>query len=69
MAEGLLNAIAKLSLFAVLGIAVVGAVIFIAIYGIMRDPDAEYTTAATGVLFTGAPLLIGAVVALLKSSN
>jgi len=59
----------KMSLFALIGASVVGSVIFIAVYGIMRAPEAEYTTIAVGVVTAAASAIVGAVVALLKSGD
>ena len=63
------KALARLSLIAVIAIGVVGALIFISIYGVMRNPDADYTMQAVGTLLTTAGAVAGAIIALLKSGG
>jgi len=52
--------LARLSLFALIAFLVIAAVIFLAIYGAMRNPEADYTALAVGVLVNGTATLIGA---------
>ena len=61
--------LAKMSLFGVLGGAVIGGVIFLAVYGIVIDPDAEVGKQAGDAVVKGAAAIIIAVIALLRAGG
>ncbi len=59
MGSEAMRLLAKMSLFGVLGGAVIGGVIFLAGYGMVIDPDAAVGTQAGDAVVTGAAAVRG----------
>ncbi len=67
--KGVMKYLGRMSLFALVASAVIGSVIFIAVYGFMYRPESELTGIAGQALVNGAVAIIGAVVVLMKVRN